>query len=132
MLPDQDGAPVIIEPVGGGELRRVSRQEVKKCKVPTPAPRRKPVQLPTFPTVTEQLPAKEFVDWETYDSSSTSEEESEHPPVRRTSRTTAGQHSNRQRLPRTANVRAVGTTDIFPEFLRTVQTMMEFCLTERQ
>ncbi|KAL8607490.1 hypothetical protein ACOMHN_004460 [Nucella lapillus] len=30
MLPDQDGAPVIIEPVGGGELRRVSRQEVKK------------------------------------------------------------------------------------------------------
>jgi hypothetical protein len=48
MLPDRDGAPVVVEPVGGGELRRVSANELKKLKAPVPAPRTKIVRLPTF------------------------------------------------------------------------------------
>lgn len=48
LVPDEDGAPVVIEPVIGGDLKRVHRNELKKCKAPVPAPRRQQVELPRF------------------------------------------------------------------------------------
>lgn len=92
MVPDRDGGPYIVEPVCGGELKRMCRQELRRVPIPMP---RKTLQLPNFspPNVEDRVKS------ESEESEAEVSEKSPVRPCRRSRRTTAGKHSNPNKLP---------------------------------
>ena len=135
--PRQDGGPYLVEPRDGGRRRWISRQEIKKCHVPIPKPRR--CVLPKLPAVhlspeissSEEESVPEPVEADDSDSSagmeevrnpairSTSQdtEECRTGGTRKTKRTTAGHHPNVHKLPRSAYARTAIAKDLISQVL---------------
>jgi hypothetical protein len=119
-VPDCDGAPVVVEPVLGGDVKFVSRQEIKRCEIPVPKPRTKPVHLPEFQPQESVRSNTDVPESESSDSSDSAERLA---LPRRTTRVGAGRHSNVNKLPRA--VRETRHKDIASQMIQTFQIMLE-------
>jgi len=100
LLPSQDGAPVVVEPEGGGDLKYVSRQELKKVEQAS-IPVRERVWLPRTPESDSGPVVSSSSDSES-DVASVPSSPVRQFPLKRSQRKNAGQHSNKHHLPRTA------------------------------
>ena len=91
LLPRKEGGPILVELVGGGQRQFACRQELKVCReIPLGAPQRR---IPEF-----VFPA-EVSDSDIDTSDSSVQETAEKKTRRRSRRTTAGRHSNKNKLP---------------------------------